>query len=446
MGASTYGAIALVCASRFPPAADGTYYHVLADRIARGLGYTWAWPDGAVTPAAHYPVGYPAIAALAYLVFGPHALAAMLVNAAFSAAAVGRAYVVVRTFASRRAAGAAALAMALHPALLPYVGALMTEGITAALLVIAISWVVSRRGRRWVRVALLSLTLGVATLIRPQCIVLAPLLGAAAGAPGVLRAVRTGLLALGLSLVVVLPWTVRNCQVMHQCALVSVNRGWNLLIGEQTRTGAWQPIDVPSECRTVWDEAEKDACFARAALRAIREHPWAWIRRVPSKLAVTFDYVGAAPWYLSESNPDAFGARAKWVLGAVETIVLRVTLLLVAAGLFRADRLQRRSRRGFVLGALIALSALTRPGYLAYLLIALWAPFALARSPARRLGVAASAVIGSTALVHGVFFGAGRYGLVVVPVVFLLALTRWGRAWRPTGASPEEATASSAKT
>ena len=53
-------------ANRIPPTADGTYYHVLATRIAEGHGYTWLWPDGAVTYAAHYPVGYPALLAGPY--------------------------------------------------------------------------------------------------------------------------------------------------------------------------------------------------------------------------------------------------------------------------------------------------------------------------------------------------------------------------------------------
>ncbi|MCU0687939.1 MAG: hypothetical protein MUF34_37790 [Polyangiaceae bacterium] len=40
---------------RFPPLGDGVYYHTLALRLAEGLGYTWRWPDGAVTYAAHGP-------------------------------------------------------------------------------------------------------------------------------------------------------------------------------------------------------------------------------------------------------------------------------------------------------------------------------------------------------------------------------------------------------
>lgn len=40
---------------RFPPSADGVFYERFAERLASGLGYTMAWPDGAVTYAAHYP-------------------------------------------------------------------------------------------------------------------------------------------------------------------------------------------------------------------------------------------------------------------------------------------------------------------------------------------------------------------------------------------------------
>jgi len=55
---------------RFPPAADGFYYHTIATRLAGGFGSTWLWPDGAVTYAAHYPIGYPALLALPYRVLG----------------------------------------------------------------------------------------------------------------------------------------------------------------------------------------------------------------------------------------------------------------------------------------------------------------------------------------------------------------------------------------
>ena len=49
--------VAVWAAPRFPAAGDGFYYDTLAHRLAQGQGYTWLWPDGAVTYAAHYPVG-----------------------------------------------------------------------------------------------------------------------------------------------------------------------------------------------------------------------------------------------------------------------------------------------------------------------------------------------------------------------------------------------------
>src|SRR4051794_29309693 len=80
--------VVLWAKDRFPPADDGSFYHVVAQRIAHGQGYTWLWPDGAVSYAAHYPVGYPALLGLAYAVFGPSPVVAMLVNAVLGALAV----------------------------------------------------------------------------------------------------------------------------------------------------------------------------------------------------------------------------------------------------------------------------------------------------------------------------------------------------------------------
>ena len=75
-------------AGRFPPAGDGQFYDVVARRIARGLGYTWLWPDQTVTFAAHYPVGYPALVGALYAAVGAHPFVAMLLNAVLGAAAV----------------------------------------------------------------------------------------------------------------------------------------------------------------------------------------------------------------------------------------------------------------------------------------------------------------------------------------------------------------------
>jgi len=105
--------------TRFPPADDGSFYQVVAGRIAQGLGYTWLWPDGAVTFAAHYPVGYPALVGLFYAVFGSHPVVAMALNAALGAAAAVSAHrLAAASGAERRGALGAGLAAALLPGLL----------------------------------------------------------------------------------------------------------------------------------------------------------------------------------------------------------------------------------------------------------------------------------------------------------------------------------------
>lgn len=412
--------------ARFPAADDGTYYDVFARRLASGAGYTWLWPDGAVTHAAHYPVGYPAMLAVAYAVLGASIGVAMALNAVIGAAAAYGAHRLVDGDGVARwrplAAGAC---VALHPALLTYTPAVMTEGVTAALLVVAAALAARARAaaKAWPWVLALGGALGVATLVRPQSLLLAPVLGAialAGGAPARARLARAAAVT-AIALACVAPWTARNCARMHRCALVSVNGGWNLLIGVQSRTGAWEEMRVPPECKTLWDEAGKDACFERAARADIAAAPGAWIARAPAKLAVTLDYFGAGPYYLHASNGEAFDDAWKLRLGVVETIACRLLLLGALFAAWRIPGPRRAARAAVALGG--AAFAVSVHGWIAYValvvVLALLGVRALARAPV--LAPATAAVIAATALVHAAFFGAGRYGLVVVPLVTALA-------------------------
>jgi hypothetical protein len=443
LGLAVRLAVAAWGGARFPPAEDGHFYHVVAGRIARGLGYTWLWPDGAVTYAAHYPVGYPALVGALYAVTGPVPEAAMVLSAVLGAAAVFAVHRVAARGASRAGALVAALLIALHPGLVLYTPALMTEGVTASLLAVAAALAVgarpcapdagvaahaeSRSGTpRPGFLLVLAFVAGVAVLVRPQSLLLAPLFGAvAAGARRPRATAWVAALVTAGAITVCVPWTLRNCTRMKSCALVSVNAGWNLYIGAaRGATGAWVPLErlgVPAECRTVWDEAAKDACFLRAGERAIENEPLRWMSLVPRKLAATFDYAGAAGFYLHSSNPGAFGDRAKLALGVVETAWERaiVALALLAVARVRGPRL--RARRA--VAAVSALTLLVRPAFIAHLGLVVAAALFGRRLAARPvLALAAGTVLG-TALVHAAFFGAGRYSLVCFPALAALAGT-----------------------
>jgi len=432
-------AIVVWAHARFPPAEDGRYYDALARRLAAGAGYTWLWPDGAVTYAAHYPVGYPALLACAYVVFGASTAAAMSVNALFGAiSAVVAHRLVDGPQVSRWRPLAAGLSVALHPALVSYTAAVMTEGVTASLLLVAVFMTFrSRDGTRWSWswLAGAGVAMGVATLVRPTSILFVPLWGMLSTSsrnfrPRLLRSAAIMTIALAC----VLPWTIRNCVHMHRCALVSLNGGWNLLIGVETRDGAWMPISVPSACAAVWDEAGKDACFEREARRMILTSPAAWLARAPAKIAATFDYVGAGPSYLAASNPYAFGDRDRVTLGAIDTIVCRGFLVaaLIACGTMVGPRVRSRKLIAF-LGAACSMTLAGWLGYVALVACALLAYTRTADKGAHFVVMATAVVIGVTVLVHSAFIGAGRYALIAVPFVAMVPFCPFGVRKIPTG-------------
>jgi 4-amino-4-deoxy-L-arabinose transferase-like glycosyltransferase len=418
---------------RFPPADDGQFYHVVADRIAHGLGYTWLWPDGAVTYAAHYPVGYPALLALAYAAFGSHPEVAMVQNALLGTVGVYATYRLSALSGQRGPAVLAGLCAALHPSLVFYTPALMTEGVTAALFAL-LGWLaLAARDRGPALRLLLGAIGGIVVLIRPQALLLVPAFGALSTLGGGWARARAALLVTVLSVLVCLPWTARNCQRLDRCAFVSANGGWNLFIGSADKaTGSWVSVDelgVPPECRTVFGEADKDHCFGRAGMRNVVSRPGHFLSLVPSKLAATFDWSGAPGHYLQASNSAAFSAQAAVSLGVAELLTQRGLVLagLLALGLAPGPR--RRLRRVLATVAVAclvgpALAAgwwLVRSAWLAHvLLVVLVASFG--REVWRRPSfILAASVVATTALTHAVFFGAGRYGLVCVLLLVPLA-------------------------
>ncbi len=423
-------------ASRIPPTADGTFYHTIAERISQGLGYTWLWPDGVVTYAAHYPVGYPAMIGAAYAIAGARPVAAMVVHAMLGVAASAATHALAARATSRRRALVVGLLAALHVGLVAYTPALMTEGVTASLWVVA-AWAAMRaresQGRRAVAwVAAAGVTLAVATLVRPQSITMAPWLGwwtLSAGAGWKARA-RRAVAVTAVAAACCVPWVVRN-QVRMGEASLSFNGGWNLLIGATpSAQGTWAPLQVPDACREVFDEAKKDGCFGREAVRRIREHPVAWLSLVPAKMAVTFDYCGAAGWYLNAANPKAFPYDHKVTLGVVETAFERLLLGGALLGLGTARGPRRRVRIGLAAVALLPL--LSQHAWLSYLaIVPLTLTFGASLASLPFALPAGAGVVGLTALTHAVFFGAGRYSLPVMPFVTALAAGIGGRA--PSG-------------
>ncbi|HYQ14255.1 MAG TPA: hypothetical protein VEQ58_00800, partial [Polyangiaceae bacterium] len=419
-------------AGRFPPADDGTFYHAVAVRIAHGAGYTWAWPDGVVTYAAHYPVGYPALLGGVYALIGARPLSAMLLNALLGAllvVAVHAAALRVTTLSRARWAG---LAIALDPTLLLYTAALMTEAAAAAILLLLASYALALHGRASSVWARLPLGIGGALLllIRPQLLPMLAVLGAVAVVTpesGNARRelglrLRGALEVLLVAVACCTPWTLRNCAKMDGCVFVSANGGWNLLIGTLPEgRGSFAPIagpTVPPECRNVFGEAGKDRCFGRAGKRRIEAAPLAWLALAPQKLGQLFNHSAIASSYLQTSNPSLVDERKRSAIATVETLYARLLLFGACVGLLRAA--SSKLGRGTALAS--GLLTLSPWGFLAQLgvLIALLIERPM---PGRRpLEFMAASMLGLCVITHIVFFGAARYALVWVPWLALLSV------------------------
>jgi 4-amino-4-deoxy-L-arabinose transferase-like glycosyltransferase len=427
--------VVALCATRFPPADDGTFYHAVAVRIAQGAGYTWAWPDGAVTYAAHYPVGYPALLGAVYALLGATPLSAMLLNALLGALLVFGVHAAALELTSLPRARLAGLLVALHPTLILYTAALMTEAAAAAVLVLLVSYALRVRARSggWVERLPLGVGGALLLLIRPQLLPMLPLLGAVAlgGAASVGARLRAAASVLLLALVCVLPWTLRNCQKMDGCVFVSANGGWNLLIGTLPEgRGSFAPIagaSVPVECRNVFGEAGKDRCFGQAGARRIREAPLSWLALAPSKLGQLFNHNAVASSYLQTSNPSLVTDQVRTAIATVETLYSRLLLLGACVGLLRAAG--RRLGRGAALVA--GLFTLSPWGFLAQLGV-LTALLIERPQPGRRpLELLAAGLLGLCVVTHIVFFGAPRYAVVWLPwLAWLLVLPK------PAAANP----------
>jgi 4-amino-4-deoxy-L-arabinose transferase-like glycosyltransferase len=420
-------------ASRFPPADDGTFYHAVAIRIARGAGYTWAWPDGAVTYAAHYPVGYPALLGLFYRLLGEQPLTAMLVNALVGALAVVGVHSLALRVASPGRARLAALAVALHPTLILYTAAVMTEAVAASGLVLLASYTLfvasTQRGLSW-RLAL-GVGGGALVLIRPQLLPLLPFFGAVAisvpaGVSGwreLARRLRGAAEVLLVALACCAPWTLRNCAKMDGCVFVSANGGWNLLIGTLPEgKGSFAPIagsTVPPACREVFGEVGKDRCFGHAGAERITAAPWGWLALAPQKLGQLFNHGAIASAYLQTSNPRLITDSTRRGIATIETLYSRLLLLGACAALLRAAT----GWQGRTLALIAAAFTLSPWGYAAQLVV-LGALLAERPGPGRRpLQFLAAAVLGSCVVTHVVFFGAPRYALIWSPwLAWLLVL------------------------
>jgi len=438
------------------PVWDAHYYHFGAERIAAGLGYSEDVVINGVAvakPWVHYPVGYSALLGILYKIFGSGLAVAPIINALLGALSVLAVHRLAMFYLSKNRARVAAGLCALHPGLIAYTVVVMTETLAALLLIAAGLFAMRWRGR-WLGIVTAGVTLGLAVLVRPSSLLVAPLLAFTQPRP-VWNALLRSAAALALALVVVSPWTIRNCMKMDGCALVSTNGGWNLAIGALSNTGRFQTLRAADGCKIVTGQVQQDRCWAKVGREVILKNPMRWIGLMPKKLGQTFDHESFAIEYLREADPMSWPEARR--VAARQLLTLFHRLLLVAAALSavalvgaRVSRESRLSglRREWVVqtAALIAIFVLAAYAFAGdshpFFWLAVLAPLiALVHLPGRPVqgpvGRYLLGLLAVTALTHAVFFGDDRYHIVVAPVLCILAAA----ALRPSGAAESASSA-----
>jgi 4-amino-4-deoxy-L-arabinose transferase-like glycosyltransferase len=251
--------VALVFARE--PVWDGHYYHFGAERLASGLGYSedvtvagrkvWkAW--------SHYPVGYSAFLSVFYRVFGSGIGTAPVVGAVTGSVLVALVHRLGRYMTSTNRARIAGALAALHPGLILYSGVVMTE-LLAGTLLLAAAWSALGIRNRWARLIVAGVLFGCGALVRPASLLVLPALAFCTGRSLWQKLWQTALIG-AVALVVIAPWTARNCRVMDGCALISTNGGWNLAIGALTETGRFQTLRAGDGCPVVSGQVQQDSC------------------------------------------------------------------------------------------------------------------------------------------------------------------------------------------
>jgi 4-amino-4-deoxy-L-arabinose transferase-like glycosyltransferase len=273
------------------PVDDARAYARISRALYKGEGFTQGEGPGYrhLQSADNYAPGLPLLTAGIYEVRrAADEEAARIVFALIGALAVPLAFSLGRRLGGPDAGLVAMAPIAIYPALLEYGGMLMTEQLATTVLAGALLCLLRacepRRPLPWVGAGLL---LGALAMLRPEYVVLIPLLPALAllrlyredGRLG--RAARWGpALTVGLACLVVLPWTVRNFVVFDR--LVPISTGGGQLLYE----GSYLPAGPDPE-RIVPVLLERDPWIGRelgpqpgpiyrgqaVALLAAREHP-----------------------------------------------------------------------------------------------------------------------------------------------------------------------------
>ena len=275
------------------PGSDFHQYDLLAQRLANGQGYV----DEFGEPSAFYAIGWPFFLSIVYRIFGYSLIAAQLVNALMAVGSVALVFVISRYLLNDRFALLAALLVAINPTLVLYSSAHGTESLFIFQLLL-ISWLLMRsiKSPTAFGLILIGILTGLAVLVRPVAICVP--LGAFAAdyfmnRRDIRNSLKKALIIVGITIVIVSPWIVRNSMVVGSTTL-QTSSGVVLWIGHNPdATGGLMPppliegVGAPGARPGAGEnitEAEANSVYTSAAIKSVLDNPLRTVTLIPRKM------------------------------------------------------------------------------------------------------------------------------------------------------------------
>ena len=364
---------------------DAESYVVIGRNLAQGNGFVF---EAGRTPTAWRAPGYPVFLAGIFSLTGGSLVAARLAQAFLWTLTAFLTYALGRRFLRPDTALIAAALAGLYPELLGMSGLLWSESVFVPLFLSAIYAVFCNADKPQFKFSLLTgVLIGLAILTRSTALILLPLVWFAAGTKG-----KTGAAYLNAALATVLAvgitgcWTARNFAVLGKPILVESNTGYNLYVGNQPDTPvpfAWRraeklPEDVQYQSLIAnKNEAERYTALTQFSIAEMKSQPLTELKLAIGK---TLDFWLPDFFIALNVKAGAFGtmyAKA-WLAVALVTISAYFVMM------FAVVRRGWETRRTWETRAIV-------------LILALYT------------------------LPHLLVYGASRYHLPLLPLLFLLA-------------------------
>ncbi|HEY2734391.1 MAG TPA: hypothetical protein VGI70_10425 [Polyangiales bacterium] len=338
------------------PVSDQLTYHRSAVELALGLGYIE--PDG--SPANLWPVGYPALLAAVYRLFGPNYAAAYALNILLSLFLVWGVAQLGTWLFGRESGVLAALVIALHPTFVMHTTMLASElpYITGAVWLFALLVQIARGeiSLLW-SVPLAGIAIGLLSYIRPTAltfVLILPLFG------WLWRRLRLSVLGVSslvivlLAIAVLLPWGFRNQRVFGAFSLTSNNGGENLWMGNNPESSG-DYMEFPRDVLPMRIVQRQRVLGARA-IAFIEAHPLKYLALCAKRVGRTMRSDTIAVAWNDIGIRSSFGAGALLPFKVLCSLAHWTLLSLVALAWLARGRSHWR-REDVALGFLIALLA-----------------------------------------------------------------------------------------